>query len=158
MLHSCNGERVEIEGGVGPLNDDARDFFEKVVIPLVIFEDDEIEGIGTATLISPSGVLLLAKHVVEHAEERGVPLYALIRTGEPHDDDPSLEIGGLLPLVDTSVADDQDVVPLGHTGSRFTREIVPHPPTRQPNGARLHKFTRLVAFAVPNVPVACLRW
>ena len=100
---------MQIEDGVGPLDGAVRDFFERVVVPLVIVEGDEIEGIGTGTLISSSGVLLLAKHVAQHAKDRGATLQALIRTGEPHDEDPTRENGGLLPLVDIWAAGNQDV-------------------------------------------------
>jgi hypothetical protein len=102
---------VEIDSGVGPTDQVVRRHLEKAVVPLVVIDDDHVIGLGTGTLISSTGVVLLAKHVVldARARDREHNLYALVRTGETHTGQPELEIGGLLPVVQVWLDETFDV-------------------------------------------------
>jgi hypothetical protein len=82
-------------------------------MPLVILEDDVVKPIGTGFMISPSGIMLTARHVLENnfynnnnrIDNRG--LYALYLSGEKNKN--GTWVGGLWPAFSVSIQSRVDI-------------------------------------------------
>ncbi|MHB8636081.1 MAG: trypsin-like peptidase domain-containing protein [Fimbriimonadaceae bacterium] len=101
----------DINPGFNPVPPELRRLFEGTLLPLVSIEGDKLVGQGTGFLVTSFGLMVTARHIFEMLDRRGnevisdgrrtreYNLYALYRSNVPHDDDPSKEIGGLVPII-----------------------------------------------------------
>lgn len=108
MKESHSDELKLDEGALVPFPGPGFHDIQRSVMPLVTIADGKLVPLGTAFAIGPSGILLTAKHVVNHAKSfrtRKVgsngkwydhwELYALYMTNEPNDDGTTY-VGGLI--------------------------------------------------------------
>jgi len=101
-------ENVALEPGYNKLSDDAYETYRKCIVPLFVIRDNELKCIGSGTLISSSGIIITARHVLQYAHDLGTPrakdgrrymdfdLYALVRTFESNPYVEGAELGGLV--------------------------------------------------------------
>jgi hypothetical protein len=99
-------------------------------MPLVVLDNDSLTPIGTGFMISPDGIMLSARHVLEGnfyikgTKIANKALYALYFSDQVNED--GSRVGGLWPVLSVSVIDNIDIVAIQLKTLSKGSEIIKH--------------------------------